>query len=81
MKRLVSYLYEYLNGKKSPNVGFGKIDTSTNQMKINITLRYNSKKEYLKVYFFVKEDMKNNSEEETNTKLIYIGDMKKRSGI
>lgn len=79
MKRLVSYFYEYSNGKKGPNVGFGKIDTSTNQMKINITLRYNSKKECLKVYFFVKKSLeKDLGEENTNTKLIYIGEMKKR---
>lgn len=65
MKRLVSYIYKYNDGKKGENVGYGKIDTADNKMKINISLRCTKDVAALKVYFFVKEE---------KTKLIYIGD-------
>lgn len=65
MKRLVSYIYKYNDGKKCENVGYGKIDMVDNKMKINISLRCTKDVAALKVYFFVKEE---------KTKLIYIGD-------
>ena len=65
MKRLVSYIYRYSNGVKKENIGFGKIDTNDNQLKINISLRYNIDSEYLEVYFFVRGA--------ENTKLIFVG--------
>lgn len=71
---MVSYIYRYIDGVKSDNIGFGKIDMYGNQIKVNITLRYTKEKEYLKVYFFVKEG--------SATKLIYIGEGEvKRTGF
>ncbi|MDE6210322.1 MAG: hypothetical protein K2M73_11705 [Lachnospiraceae bacterium] len=71
MKRLVSYIYKYENGSKGENIGFGKIDTDDNQIKMNISLRCNENKEHLEVYFFVREDV---------TKLVFVGDAVQKNG-
>ena len=70
VKRLVAYIYGYKNGIKGRNAGFGKIDTKDNDMKMNITLRYDGAPKNLKVYFFVKEDGK--------TYGIYLGNMERK---
>lgn len=65
MKRLVSYIYKYSDGKKGENVGYGKIDTIDNRIKINISLRCTRCVTSLKMYFFIREE---------GTKLVYIGE-------
>jgi hypothetical protein len=69
LKRLIAYIYGYKNGVKGKNTGFGKIDTKGNDIKMNITLRYNGEAECLKVYFFVRKEEK--------TYILYLGDMEK----
>lgn len=71
MKRLVSYIYKYENGSKGENIGFGKIDTEDNRIKMNISLRCNENKEHLEVYFFVREDA---------TKLVFVGNATQNNG-
>lgn len=72
MKRLVSYIYKYSNGKKGENVGYGKIDTIDNRIKLNISLRCTRCVTALKVYFFIREE---------STKLVYIGEAKGNGNI
>lgn len=72
MKRLVSYIYRYDNGKKGENVGYGKIDTADNKIKINISLRCARCVTSLKVYFFIREE---------GTKLVYIGESKGNGNV
>lgn len=66
MKRMVSYIYGYKDGRKGDNAGFGKIDISANVLKINITMKDQREIKSYKVYLFVKEEV---------TRFIYVGDL------
>ena len=49
-RRLVSYIYTYVNGEKNKNVGFAKIEVRGNELRMRISVRVNEESSGLVVY-------------------------------
>lgn len=71
-KRMVSYLYKYINGAKSQNTGFVRIELMDKQCRFTVQMRMIPFEVYPKVYLYIQK--------ERGAKCIEVSDMGVKSG-
>lgn len=71
-KRMVSYLYKYINGAKSQNTGFVRIELMNKQCRFTVQMRMIPFEVYPKVYLYIQK--------EYGAKCIEVSDMGVKSG-
>lgn len=71
-KRMVSYLYKYINGAKSQNTGFVRIELMDKQCRFTVQMRMIPFEVYPKVYLYIQKDY--------GAKCIEVSDMGAKSG-
>lgn len=71
-KRMVSYLYKYINGAKSQNTGFVRIELMDKQCRFTVQMRMVPFEVYPKVYLYIQKDY--------GAKCIEVSDMGTKSG-
>lgn len=71
-KRMVSYLYKYINGAKSQNTGFVRIELMDKQCRFTVQMRMIPFEVYPKVYLYIQK--------EYGAKCIEVSDMGVKSG-
>lgn len=71
-KRMVSYLYKYINGAKSQNTGFVRIELMDKQCRFTVQMRMIPFELYPKVYLYIQK--------EYGAKCIEVSDMGVKSG-
>ena len=71
-KRMVSYLYKYINGAKSQNTGFVRIELMDVQCRFTVQMRMVPFEVFPKVYLYIQK--------EHGAKCIEVSDMGTKSG-
>lgn len=71
-KRMVSYLYKYINGAKSQNIGFVRIELMDKQCRFTVQMRMVPFEVFPKVYLYIQKDY--------GAKCIEVSDMGTKSG-
>lgn len=66
-RRIVSYLYRYVNGQKEQNTGYAKVELKGEDCRVFVQMRFVPVEHPLKVYFYIQHD--------EGIETIYIGQM------